>query len=138
MFLEISQNSQENTCAFFNKVAGLAQVLSCEFCETFKNAFFTEHFRTTASECTSEVCCRTCSVMFTHCSIVWALPWDNYAIKMPWSRPFRFSFSQPKLIPSPFPADEFHELKQNETPLSSAFSTLLSRIWYSVFFPNRT
>ena len=53
MFLQISQNSQENTCArvsFFNKVAGaalnfikketLAQVLSCEFCEIFKNTCF--------------------------------------------------------------------------------------------------
>ena len=53
MFLEISQNSQENTCAslFFNKVAGrqacnfvkketLAQVFYCEFCEISKNDFF--------------------------------------------------------------------------------------------------
>ena len=55
MFLEISQKSQENTCArdsFFNKVAGqrpvacnfikkesLAQVFSCEFCEIFKSTF---------------------------------------------------------------------------------------------------
>ena len=27
----------------------LAQVFSCEFCEMFKNTFFTEHFRVTAS-----------------------------------------------------------------------------------------
>ena len=53
VFLEISQNSQENTCArvsFFNKVAGkacnfikkesLTQVFSCEFCEISKNNFF--------------------------------------------------------------------------------------------------
>ena len=52
MFLEISQNSQEITCAsfIFNKVAGLracniikkrtlAQVFSCEFCEISKNNF---------------------------------------------------------------------------------------------------
>ena len=52
VFLEISQNSQENTCArvFFNTVAGLrpvtlfkkealAQVFSCEFCELSKNSF---------------------------------------------------------------------------------------------------
>ena len=46
VFLEISQNSQENT--FFNKVAGLrpiktetlAEVFSCEFREISKNAFF--------------------------------------------------------------------------------------------------
>ena len=62
VFLKISQNSQENACVslFFNKVAGLrpatlwkkqtlAQVLSCEFCEIFKNAFFTEHLWMTAS-----------------------------------------------------------------------------------------
>ena len=54
-----------NTCAracFFNKIAGrrpmacnfikketLTRVFSCEFCKIFKNAFFTEHLRTTAS-----------------------------------------------------------------------------------------
>ena len=61
--LEISQNSQEKTCTrviFLNKVAGLqacnfikketvAQVFSCEFCEIFKNTFFTEYLWTTAS-----------------------------------------------------------------------------------------
>ena len=45
---------------FFKKVAGmrslallkiaLAQKFSCEFCEIFKNTFFTEHLRTNASE----------------------------------------------------------------------------------------
>ena len=59
MFLEISQNSQENTCQslFFNKVGGLrpmacnfikketlVQVFSCEFCEISKSTFFIEHF----------------------------------------------------------------------------------------------
>ena len=47
-FLEISQISQESTCArvsFFNKVPNfikketLAQVFSCEFCEILKNTF---------------------------------------------------------------------------------------------------
>ena len=72
--LEISQNSQENTCTrviFLNKVACLqackfikketlaqvcnfikketAEVLSCEFCEIFKNTFFTENLWRTAS-----------------------------------------------------------------------------------------
>ena len=36
LFLEISQNSQENTCVFFIKVA---EVFSCEFCEISKNTF---------------------------------------------------------------------------------------------------
>ena len=56
VFLEIWQNSQENTCAcqslYFNKVAGLksatllkwrlwhAQVFSCEFCQISKSTFF--------------------------------------------------------------------------------------------------
>ena len=52
VFLDISQNSLENTCQnlFFNKVADLrpvtllkktlAQVFSCEFCEISKNTFF--------------------------------------------------------------------------------------------------
>ena len=56
------QNSQENTyakisllkscrrqdCNFIKK-EHLAQVFCCEFCEMFKNIFFTEHLRTTAS-----------------------------------------------------------------------------------------
>ena len=60
VFLEISQNSQENTCARdsflikfqacnFIKKESLAQVFSCEFCEISKDNFFTEHLRTTAS-----------------------------------------------------------------------------------------
>ena len=42
MFLEISQNSQESTCAKFSflikfiKKETLAQVFSCEFCEISK------------------------------------------------------------------------------------------------------
>ena len=52
-FLEISQNSQENTCARasfliklrasacnFIKKEDLAQVFSCEFCRISKNTFF--------------------------------------------------------------------------------------------------
>ena len=60
VFLKISQNSQENTCARvsscrpharnFIKRETLAQVFSCEFCEIFKNTFFTEQLWTTASE----------------------------------------------------------------------------------------
>ena len=56
MFLEISQNSQENICAtvFFLiklQVGGLAQetlghVFSCEICEIFKTIFFTEQLWT--------------------------------------------------------------------------------------------
>ena len=62
VFLEISQNSQEHTCARasflmkfhagacnFIKKDTLAQVFSCEFCEISKNTFFTEHLRVTAT-----------------------------------------------------------------------------------------
>ena len=46
VFLEISQNSQENTCANFIKKEALAQVLSCEFSKKFlRTPFFTEHLR---------------------------------------------------------------------------------------------
>ena len=55
VFLEILQNSQENTCARvsflicnFIKKETLAQVFSCEFCEISKNTFYTEHLRATA------------------------------------------------------------------------------------------
>ena len=60
---KISQYSQENTRAWvsfsiklqasslqlYKKKETLAQVLSCEFCEIFKNTFFKEHLRTIAS-----------------------------------------------------------------------------------------
>ena len=36
------------TCNFLRKEA-LAQVLTCEICEIFKNTLFTEHHRKTAS-----------------------------------------------------------------------------------------
>ena len=60
MFLEISQNSQESTCARvsisiklqacnFVKIETLAKVFPCEFCEISKNRFFTEHVWATAS-----------------------------------------------------------------------------------------
>ena len=52
-FLKNFENSQENTCtrvSFLIKLKEtLAQVFSCEFCEIFKNTFFTEHPRATAS-----------------------------------------------------------------------------------------
>ena len=59
LFLEISQNSQENICARdsfliklqanFVKKESLAQIFFCGFCEISKNTFFTEHLRATAS-----------------------------------------------------------------------------------------
>ena len=62
VFLNISQNSQENTCTKayfliklpeacnFIKRNTLAKMLFCEFCELFKNTFFTENLRVTASD----------------------------------------------------------------------------------------
>ena len=61
VFLEISQNSQENTFArvsflikffliYFIKTETLAQVFSCEFCKILKKTFFTEHLRATAPD----------------------------------------------------------------------------------------
>ena len=59
MFLEISQNSQENPCdrvsfliklqASGKKKDSRAQVLSYEFCKISKNIICTEHPQTTAS-----------------------------------------------------------------------------------------
>ena len=62
VFINISQNSQENTCAkasflikfpevckFIRKDA-LAQVFFYEFCEIFKNTFLTEQLRVAASD----------------------------------------------------------------------------------------
>ena len=66
VFLEISQNSQKNTCArisFLKKLQAcnyiknetLAHVFSCEFCEISKNTFFTEHLWTTASDFSKKI-----------------------------------------------------------------------------------
>ena len=53
VFLEMLQDSQENTCARVSVLPApetqVAQVLSCEFCEISKNTFFTEHLWTTVS-----------------------------------------------------------------------------------------
>ena len=46
-FLEISQNSQENTCK--QSCKPLAQVFSCECREISKNTFFIEHLWATVS-----------------------------------------------------------------------------------------
>ena len=69
MFLKISQNSQENTCArdsFLMKffIEEEAQVFSCEICEIFKNAFFhrtppvaaSKIRKTTCGSCGSSLC----------------------------------------------------------------------------------
>ena len=53
VFLEILQNSQENISARLSFLillqtkikVNLAQVVSCECCNIYKNAFFTEHLR---------------------------------------------------------------------------------------------
>ena len=56
MFLEISQNSQENTCVrvrqvlTFIKKDTLAQDFSRRFCEISKKTFITEHLQTTTPE----------------------------------------------------------------------------------------
>ena len=60
VFLKISQNSQENTCARISFLIKLQasqpatfskkrQVFSSKFCESFKNNFFAEHPRVTVS-----------------------------------------------------------------------------------------
>ena len=41
---------QADACNFI-KNKTLAQVFSCEFCQIFKNTYFVEHLRTTASAC---------------------------------------------------------------------------------------
>ena len=61
VFLNVTKFTGKHMChsLFFNTVAGgacnfikketLAQVFLCEFCEIFKNTFFTEHLMETAS-----------------------------------------------------------------------------------------
>ena len=57
MFLEISQNSQENTCARISdlQLETLALAFYCEFCEIYQNTFSTEHLWTIASKFITEL-----------------------------------------------------------------------------------
>ena len=48
VFLKISQNSHENTCARVSFLIKL-QVFSCKFCKTFKSTFFNRTFPVAAS-----------------------------------------------------------------------------------------
>ena len=52
LFFGILQNSQEDTCATASFSIKL-QVFSYEFCEIFKNTFFTKHLWATASDLSS-------------------------------------------------------------------------------------
>ena len=61
LFLEISQNSQENACARVTFLETLAQVFSCEFCEISKNTFF---YRTPLDNCFRNVFIQTFIQMF--------------------------------------------------------------------------
>ena len=49
VFLEIAQNSHENTCA---RASFLKKLQTCEFREISKNNFFAEHLWATASDTT--------------------------------------------------------------------------------------
>ena len=42
----------------------LAQVFSCEFCEIYKDTFFTEHLRTTTSATSWKIDKRSCFIKF--------------------------------------------------------------------------
>ena len=93
MFLEILQNSQENTCArvsFLIKLeaSGLAQVFCCEFCEIYKNTFFTEHLLVTVSVDTSfEVSFLTISKKY---SVLIRTPNDEIKTKRCWGESWGF------------------------------------------------
>ena len=102
--------------SFFNKVAGLrpqpcnfikneTQLPSCEFCEIFKNSFFTEHFRMTSSEIYINPCslysyepgifknfCRTFKPVFDLADI------SRISIDMYYIRIRNLSFSRPKRV----------------------------------------
>ena len=53
-FLEISNNSQENTCTTVSFLETLTQVFSCEFCEISKNIFLHKTPLVAASELYSQ------------------------------------------------------------------------------------
>ena len=66
VFQKILQNSLQNTCARdslikFIKKETLAQLFSCELCEFFKNTYFEEYLRTTASV---QICAKEAWIFF--------------------------------------------------------------------------
>ena len=63
VFLEISQNSQENTCAFIKKET-LAQVFSCKLCEISKKNFFYRALPVAASKFCQCLCIQGIFVVF--------------------------------------------------------------------------
>ena len=74
MFLEISQNLQEkHLCQslFFNKVALLAQIFSCKFCEISRNTFFDRTHLVAASEFIGFVCKSSVSFVYTINTNLW-------------------------------------------------------------------
>ena len=51
----LNKNKNPEACIFIKKET-LAQVFSCEFCQIFKNIFFTEHIMVTLSVNVPEYC----------------------------------------------------------------------------------
>ena len=115
MFLEISQNSQANTCgrvSFLIKLQAaqetLAQVFSCEFWEISNNTFFIEHpwwlllylcqmyLNNIILHCIGMVRFPPYSGMCinTHFPSVISLSWPNYKIKIRKKKNARFSNSR--------------------------------------------
>ena len=79
----MSQNSQENTCVrpsvlikLQAEAENVAQVFSCEFCEIFKNTFFTEHLWATVSEYIKALILDTKS-LFHYFSVSTYNHWEN-------------------------------------------------------------
>ena len=103
VFLEISQNSQEKTCARVSfliklqacnliKKATLAQVFSCEFCEISKNTFFTEPLWTTASFSIIILSTKKCYSSFLKIGFVF----QKICFKVKGSKIFKFSSDCPR------------------------------------------
>ena len=91
VLLEISENSQENTCASasflmklqapvcnFIKKRDSGTLSSCEFCEISKNTFFTEYLRATAS--LDE---RLMNLQFRSCVLCKTSSWHDILLSLP-------------------------------------------------------
>ena len=86
VFLKISQILQENTCArvsFLITLQASGTVFFCEFCEIYKNTFYTEQLRTTASDKKEKVCPFTLTTQLNFIISFDRGFWSNYLRELP-------------------------------------------------------
>ena len=136
--MSILTSAEFNPCArlsFLNKVAclrlraliqketgtGVFQVFSCEFCEIFKNTFFTEHFSTPPVAVSDYYCHHCGSFVFIVLTIIWKRHWIWNLIL--WHHMILWDW-----------LESFYAMYMCTSAYFPSFSKLLTYFWNSVVF----